>query len=106
MCEYVDHDKLAEDVRSRWDTSSLSNVIHAAAPCPVDVKRRMIEWWGPVIYEYYAATEGGGTVVTMTILYASREARDAALRTDMEQGMAASYDRLDGLLGAEAPTIP
>jgi long-chain acyl-CoA synthetase len=38
-------------------------MIHAAAPCPVDVKRRMIEWWGPVIFEYYAASEGGGTVV-------------------------------------------
>ena len=39
-------------------------MIHAAAPCPVDVKRRMLEWWGPVIYEYYAASEGGGTLVT------------------------------------------
>jgi long-chain acyl-CoA synthetase len=39
-------------------------MIHAAAPCPPDVKRRMLEWWGPVIYEYYAATEGGGTIVT------------------------------------------
>ena len=39
-------------------------MIHAAAPCPPDVKRRMIEWWGNSIYEYYAATEGGGTLVT------------------------------------------
>ena len=39
-------------------------MVHAAAPCPVDVKRRMLEWWGPVIYEYYAASEGGGTLVT------------------------------------------
>ena len=36
--------------------------IHAAAPCPVDVKRKMLDWWGPVIWEYYAATEGGGTI--------------------------------------------
>jgi len=54
---------LPDDVRSAYDTSSLRTVIHAAAPCPVDVKRRMIDWWGPVIYEYYAATEGGGTYV-------------------------------------------
>ncbi len=38
--------------------------IHAAAPCPVDVKRKMLDWWGAVIWEYYAATEGGGTIVT------------------------------------------
>jgi long-chain acyl-CoA synthetase len=54
---------LPDDVRSKYETSSLQSVIHAAAPCPVEVKRRMIEWWGPVIYEYYAATEGGGTYV-------------------------------------------
>ena len=54
---------LPPEVRSRYDLSSLRTMIHAAAPCPVDVKRRMIEWWGPVIYEYYAASEGGGTVV-------------------------------------------
>jgi long-chain acyl-CoA synthetase len=54
---------LPDEVKARYDVSSLRNVIHAAAPCPVDVKRRMIEWWGPVIYEYYAATEGGGTYV-------------------------------------------
>jgi long-chain acyl-CoA synthetase len=55
---------LPEDVRRRYDMSSLRHMIHAAAPCPPDVKRRMLEWWGPVIYEYYAATEGGGTLVT------------------------------------------
>jgi long-chain acyl-CoA synthetase len=54
---------LPEEVRRRYDTSSLRHVLHAAAPCPVDVKRRMLEWWGPVIYEYYGATEGGGTLV-------------------------------------------
>jgi len=57
---------LPEDVKARYDVSSLQAVIHAAAPCPVEVKRRMIEWWGPVIYEYYAATEGGGTYVKPT----------------------------------------
>jgi long-chain acyl-CoA synthetase len=55
--------QLSEDERASYDTSSLRSVIHAAAPCPVEVKRQMIEWWGPVIYEYYAATEGGGTYV-------------------------------------------
>ena len=39
-------------------------LIHAAAPCPVPIKHSMLDWWGPVIYEYYAATEGGGTIVT------------------------------------------
>ena len=39
-------------------------MVHAAAPCPPEVKRRMIEWWGDSIMEYYAATEGGGTIVT------------------------------------------
>ena len=44
--------------------SSLRHMIHAAAPCPVEIKRRMIDWWGPAIDEYYAASEGGGTYVT------------------------------------------
>ncbi|MDI2130004.1 acyl-CoA synthetase [Yinghuangia seranimata] len=55
--------KLPEEVRTRHDLSSLRTVIHAAAPCPVDVKRAMIEWWGPVIHEYYAATEGNGVTL-------------------------------------------
>lgn len=55
---------LPGDVRARHDLSSLRHMIHAAAPCPVDVKKRMLEWWGPVVYEYYAASEGGGTLVT------------------------------------------
>lgn len=54
---------LADDVKNQYDLSSLRHMIHAAAPCPVDIKRRMIQWWGPVIDEYYAASEGGGTVV-------------------------------------------
>lgn len=52
--------KLPDDVRLKYDVSSLKSAIHAAAPCPVDVKRRMIAWWGPVIHEYYAGTEGNG----------------------------------------------
>jgi long-chain acyl-CoA synthetase len=52
--------KLPDEVRARYDVSSLKSVIHAAAPCPIEVKRKMIEWWGPVIHEYYAGTEGNG----------------------------------------------
>jgi long-chain acyl-CoA synthetase len=49
--------KLPDAVRARYDLSSLRFVIHGAAPCPPDVKRAMIEWWGPVIHEYYGSTE-------------------------------------------------
>ena len=52
--------KLPEAVRSRYDVSSLKCAIHAAAPCPVPVKEQMIAWWGPVIEEYYAGSEGNG----------------------------------------------
>jgi len=54
---------LPEDVRARYDVSSLRNMIHGAAPCPREVKQQMLEWWGPVVTEYYAATEGGGTTI-------------------------------------------
>lgn len=52
--------KLPEEIRARADVSSLEIAIHAAAPCPVQVKEAMIDWWGPIIYEYYGATEGLG----------------------------------------------
>ena len=55
---------LPEDVRRQYDVSSLRNMIHGAAPCPTEVKRAMLTWWGPVVTEYYAATEGGGTTIT------------------------------------------
>ena len=51
--------RLPDNVKQKYDLSSLQWVIHGAAPCPVDVKEAMIEWWGPVIYEYYGATETG-----------------------------------------------
>jgi long-chain acyl-CoA synthetase len=54
---------LPDGVKARYDISSLMFVIHGAAPCPVDVKRRLIEWLGPIVWEYYAATEGAGTLV-------------------------------------------
>ena len=53
--------KLLEEDRNKHDLSSHRCAIHAAAPCPVDVKKRMIEWWGPIIEEYYAGTEGNGS---------------------------------------------
>jgi acyl-CoA synthetase (AMP-forming)/AMP-acid ligase II len=52
--------KLPESERGRFDLRSLQAVVHAAAPCPVEVKRRMIDWWGPIISEYYSSTEGAG----------------------------------------------
>jgi long-chain acyl-CoA synthetase len=54
---------LPDDVRGAYDVSSLRHVLHGAAPCPVPVKRRMIEWLGPIVWEYYAATEGVGSFV-------------------------------------------
>lgn len=54
--------KLDDDVRTRYDMSSLQCAIHAAAPCPIKVKEQMIDWWGPIIHEYYAGTEGNGFV--------------------------------------------
>jgi len=52
--------KLPDEARSRYDLSSLKMVVHAAAPCPVAVKQQIIEWWGPIVHEYYAGTEGNG----------------------------------------------
>ncbi|MGA0862933.1 MAG: AMP-binding protein [Ilumatobacteraceae bacterium] len=54
--------KLDDAARLKYDVSTLEVVIHAAAPCPVETKRAMIEWWGPIIHEYYAGTEGNGFV--------------------------------------------
>ena len=55
--------RLPAAARARYDVATLRHVMHAAAPCPIETKRAMLEWWGPVIYEYYGATEGGGTMV-------------------------------------------
>ena len=53
-----------EEHRGDYDVSSLVAMVHAAAPCPPDIKRAMIDWWGDSILEYYAATEGGGTIIS------------------------------------------
>ncbi len=55
--------KLPDAVRAKYDVSSLKFVMHAAAPCPPNVKRAMIEWWGPVIWEFYGGTESGAVTV-------------------------------------------
>ena len=52
--------KLPEEVRARYDVSSMRSAVHAAAPIPIPVKEQMIAWWGPVLNEYYAGTEGNG----------------------------------------------
>ncbi|MDQ1654520.1 MAG: long-chain acyl-CoA synthetase [Cryptosporangiaceae bacterium] len=55
---------LPGEVREAFDPSSMRVMIHGAAPCPQEVKQRMLRWWGPVVVEYYAASEGGGTLIT------------------------------------------
>lgn len=52
--------RLPDDVRDRYDLGSLRAVVHAAAPCPPPVKQAMLDWWGPIIHEYYGGTEGAG----------------------------------------------
>jgi long-chain acyl-CoA synthetase len=52
--------KMPEEQRLKYDVSSMKSAIHAAAPIPIEVKHKMIEWWGPVLHEYYAGTEGNG----------------------------------------------
>ena len=54
--------KLPEDVRRRYELSSMELAVHAAAPCPIETKRAMLDWWGPIIHEYYAGTENNGFV--------------------------------------------
>jgi long-chain acyl-CoA synthetase len=52
--------KLPAEQRLGYDVSSLQGVVHAAAPCPIDIKRQMIEWWGPIVNEYWSSSEGAG----------------------------------------------
>ena len=55
--------KLPAEARNRYKISSMQVAVHAAAPCPAQVKQAMIDWWGPVLHEYYAGTEGNGLVI-------------------------------------------
>ena len=63
---------LPEEVRHRYDTSSQKVAVHAAAPCPVQTKEAMIQWWGPVVFEYYSCTEGIGMTFTDSAAWAKR----------------------------------
>ncbi|MFW2332882.1 acyl-CoA synthetase [Ilumatobacter sp.] len=65
--------KLPEETRAKYDVSSMECVIHAAAPCPIPIKKQMIEWWGPVIHEYYAGTEGNGFVYCNSDMWLAHE---------------------------------
>ena len=58
--------KLDQATRDRYDVSSLVAALHVAAPCPVKVKHQMIDWWGPVLLEYYAGTEGNGVTAALS----------------------------------------
>jgi acyl-CoA synthetase (AMP-forming)/AMP-acid ligase II len=65
--------KLPDDVRAKYDVSSLQAVVHAAAPCPVPVKKAIIEWFGKVVHEYYAGTEGNGFVYCDSDMWLAHE---------------------------------
>ena len=65
--------KLAPELRDRYDVSSMRCIIHAAAPCPIPIKRMMIEWFGPVLHEYYAGTEGNGFVYCNSEMWLAHE---------------------------------
>ena len=58
--------KMPQAQRERFDTSSLQSAIHVAAPCPVKIKQQMIDWWGPILIEFYAGTEGNGVTASNT----------------------------------------
>jgi len=58
--------KLPDAVRAKYDVASLKAAVHAAAPCPIEVKQKMIAWWGPIFIEYYAGTEGNGVTIANT----------------------------------------
>jgi acyl-CoA synthetase (AMP-forming)/AMP-acid ligase II len=72
--------KLPDEIRNGSDISSLRGAVHAAAPCPADVKAAMIEWWGPILIEYYAGTEANGvTIINSTEWLAHRGSVGRAL---------------------------
>ncbi|HEY2814574.1 MAG TPA: AMP-binding protein [Acidimicrobiales bacterium] len=98
---------LPDDVRESYDVSSLRYVLHGAAPCPVPVKRRMIEWFGPIIWEYYAATEGVGSFVDSTTWLAhpgtvGRPFVEGQVRIGDEEGNPLSANEI-GLVYIKAP---
>jgi long-chain acyl-CoA synthetase len=88
--------KLPEETKKKYDLSSLRFVVHAAAPCPQEVKQQMIEWWGPVINEYYGATETGAVV-----FHTSEEAlrKPGTVGRPVKGGIVRIYDDEGNVLG-------
>jgi long-chain acyl-CoA synthetase len=88
--------KLADDVKAKYDLSSLKFIVHAAAPCPPQVKRQMIEWWGPVINEYYGSSETGAVV-----FHTSEEAlrKPGTVGRAVKDAVVRIYDRQGNRLG-------
>jgi long-chain acyl-CoA synthetase len=89
--------KLSEETKRQYDLSSLAFVVHAAAPCPPEVKRQMIAWWGPVINEYYGATETGAIV-----FHTSEEAlrKPGTVGRPITGGIVRIYDEQGHVLGS------
>jgi fatty-acyl-CoA synthase len=71
--------KMPDPVRNSYDVSTLQRVVHAAVPCPVDIKKQMIEWWDPILDEYYASSEAVGASFIRAGSGSSTPARSAAL---------------------------
>jgi long-chain acyl-CoA synthetase len=92
---------LPDDVRATYDLSSLRFIIHGAAPCPVDVKARLIEWLGPIVVEYYAATEGLGTLVDS----ATWLAHPGTVGRPMVPGLVKVMTESDGADGAGSEAV-
>ncbi|MEO6125824.1 MAG: AMP-binding protein [Ilumatobacteraceae bacterium] len=65
--------KLPDEVRTKYDVSSMQTILHAAAPCPIPVKKAIIEWFGPIVHEYYAGTEGNGFVYCNSEMWLAHE---------------------------------
>ena len=103
--------RLPEEVRRKYDLSSLRIAIHAAAPCPIPVKQAMIEWWGPKIVEYYAGTEGGGTLIRSDEWMAhkgsvGRHWAGGTVHILDENGAEVTQPMVDGGVYFEAPEDP
>jgi long-chain acyl-CoA synthetase len=102
---------LPEEVRARYDVSSLRVAVHAAAPCPIAVKEAMIAWWGDAIVEYYAGTEGGGTLIRAQEWLAhkgsvGRHWAGGRVHILDEEGREITEPRREGAIYFEAPPDP
>ncbi len=100
--------KLPDDLRAQYDVSSLACAIHAAAPCPIPVKEAMINWWGPVIEEYYAGSEGTGmTCISSTDWLAHKgsvgKAMIGTVHVMNDDGETPCPARIEGLIYFENP---